>query len=117
MTKNGGELKVYDKRTQKYTIIDDGSTWGKIQTPKMKLEVNKMTQDDKAAFKEFRNGVAFAIAIVGIGVLVVSMLSNHTPTDQPSFEVVDKYNECDVVRYAPQQTATYKYFLYCENNK
>ena len=41
MTKNGGELKVYDKRTKKYTIIDDGSSWGKIQTPKIQLEVKQ----------------------------------------------------------------------------
>jgi hypothetical protein len=41
MTKNGGELKVYDKRTQKYAVIDDGNSWGKIQTPKMQLEVKQ----------------------------------------------------------------------------
>ena len=76
-----------------------------------------MTEDDKAAFKEFRNGFALAIAVVGFGILIVVALSNHTPIDQSSFEVVDKYKECDVVRYAPQQTATYKYFLYCGENK
>ena len=43
--------------------------------------------------------------------------SVDTPINESSFEVVDKYKECDVVRYAPQQTATYKYFLYCEKNK
>jgi len=36
---------------------------------------------------------------------------------EPSFEVVDTYKGCDVVRYAPHQVAEYKYFLYCEKNK
>ena len=44
MTKNCGELKVYDKKTQKYTIIDDGSSWGKIQTPKIQLQPVKKQQ-------------------------------------------------------------------------
>ena len=73
-----------------------------------------MTEDEEYAFKEFRNGFALALALVGLGILVVAMLSNHTPSDQPSFEVVDTYEGCDVVRYAPHQVAEYKYFLHCE---
>jgi hypothetical protein len=77
-----------------------------------------MTEDDKYAFKEFRNGVAVTLGVVGIGMLIVGALSmNNTPIDESSFEVVDKYKECDVVRYAPHQVAEYKYFLYCEKNK
>jgi len=76
-----------------------------------------MTEDDKVAFKEFRNGVAVTLGVVGIAMLIVVALSNHTPIDESSFEVVDKYKECDVVRYAPHQAAEYKYFLYCEKNK
>ena len=77
-----------------------------------------MTEDDKAAFKEFRNGVAVTLGVVGIAMLIIGALSmNDTPINEASFEVVDRYKECDVVRYAPQQTATYKYFLYCEKNK
>ena len=77
-----------------------------------------MTEDDKYAFKEFRNGVTLTLGVVGIAMLIIGALSmNDTPIDESSFEVVDKYKECDVVRYAPQQTATHKYFLYCENNK
>jgi hypothetical protein len=76
-----------------------------------------MTEDDKTAFKEFRNGVALTLGIVGIAILIIVALSNNTPINESSFEVVDKYKECDVVRYTPQQTATYKYFLYCEKNK
>ena len=66
---------------------------------------------------EFRTGFAFAIAVVGFGVLIIGALLNNTPINESTFEVVDRYKECDVVRYAPQQTATYKYFLYCEKNK
>jgi len=77
-----------------------------------------MTEDDKVAFKEFRNGVAVTLGIVGIAMLIVGALSmNDTPINEASFEVVDKYKECDVVRYAPHQVAEYKYFLYCEKNK
>jgi hypothetical protein len=43
--------------------------------------------------------------------------SGDKPINSASFEVVDKYKECDVVRYAPHQVAEYKYFLYCEKNK
>jgi len=76
-----------------------------------------MTEEDKYALKEFRNGVAVTLGIVGIAILIIVALSNNTPIDQPSFEVVDQYKECDVVRYAPHQVAEYKYFLYCEKNK
>jgi hypothetical protein len=77
-----------------------------------------MTEDDKYALKEFRNGVAVTLAIVGFAMLIIGGLSmNDTPIDQSSFEVVDKYKECDVVRYTPHQVAEYKYFLYCEKNK
>jgi len=76
-----------------------------------------MTEEDKYALKEFRNGVAVTLGIVGIAILIIVALSNNTPIDQPSFEVVDKYKECDIIRYAPHQVAEYKYFLYCENNK
>ena len=76
-----------------------------------------MTEDDKTAFKEFRNGVALTLGVVSIAILIVVALSNNTPINESSFEVVDQYKECDVVRYAPHQVAEYKYFLYCENNK
>ena len=74
-----------------------------------------MTEQDKYALKEFLNGVALTLSVVGITMLIIGALSmNDTPTDKSSFEVVDKYKECDVVRYAPNQAATYRYFLHCE---
>jgi len=68
---------------------------------------------------EFRNGVAFSIAITAFAFVVIAMVigNNDTPINEASFEVVDRYKECDVVRYAPHQVAEYKYFLYCEKNK
>ena len=77
-----------------------------------------MTEDDKYALKEFLNGVAVTLGVVGFGILIVGALSmNNTPIDEASFEVVDTYKGCDIVRYAPHQVAEYKYFLHCENNK
>jgi len=74
--------------------------------------------EHEIGFKEFRNGVAVTLGIVGFGMLIIGALAmNDTPIDQPSFEVVDTYKGCDIVRYAPHQVAEYKYFLYCENNK
>ena len=68
---------------------------------------------------EFRNGVAFTIAITAFAFVVIAMVvgDNNIPIDESSFEVVDKYKECDIIRYAPHQVAEYKYFLYCEKNK
>jgi hypothetical protein len=68
---------------------------------------------------EFRNGVAFSVAITAFAFVVIAMVvgSNSESINEGSFEVVDRYKECDVVRYTPHQVAEYKYFLYCEKNK
>ena len=77
-----------------------------------------MTDEDKYALKEFLRGGAVMGIILGSIILGIAIFSqNNTLIDESSFEVVDKYKECDVVRYAPHQVAEYKYFLYCENNK
>jgi len=79
-----------------------------------------MTEDDKYALKEFLQGAG---AVVGSFVVIIAILfvivnlTSTKPINEASFEVVDKYKECDVVRYAPHQVAEYKYFLYCEKNK
>ena len=39
-----GKLRFYDKGKETFAI--DGSSWGKIQTPKMKLEVKEMTHEE-----------------------------------------------------------------------
>ena len=79
-----------------------------------------MTEDDKYFLKEFLTSVfttsgVFIVFIV-ILVVIINVSSGGKPLES-SFEVVDKYKECDVVRYAPHQVAEYKYFLYCEKNK
>lgn len=79
-----------------------------------------MTEEDKYALKEFLRAVGVAAGffiIFGIIFLVIDNLSTGGKPLEPSFEVVDKYKECDVVRYVPHQVAEYKYFLYCEKNK
>jgi len=67
---------------------------------------------------EFRNGVAFSIAITAFAFVVIAMVvGDGKQISEPSFEVVDQYKECDVVRYAPDQVAEYKYFLHCEDKQ
>ena len=75
-----------------------------------------MTEDDKYALKELLRGFgvfAGASAVFIIIMIVLAYFSSGGKPLESSFEVVDKYNECDVVRYAPHQVAEYKYFLYC----
>ena len=79
-----------------------------------------MTPEDKYALKELIRGFgvfASASAVFIVIILVLAYFSSGGEPSKPSFEVVDKYKECDVVRYAPHQVAEYKYFLYCEGNK
>jgi hypothetical protein len=79
-----------------------------------------MTEEDKYALKEFLRGAGVVVGVVGVLITILMVLAYSTTGGKPlesSFEVVDKYKECDVVRYAPHQVAEYKYFLYCEKNK
>ena len=79
-----------------------------------------MTEEDKYALKEFLRGVGVFLGASAVFILILIVLAYFTSGGkplEPSFEVVDKYKECDVVRYAPHQVAEYKYFLYCEKNK
>ena len=79
-----------------------------------------MTPEDKYALKEFLRGVGVFIGTSVVFIIILIVLAHFASGDkplEPSFEVVDKYKECDIVRYAPHQVAEYKYFLYCEGNK
>jgi len=75
-----------------------------------------MTQEDKYALKEFLRAVLTTsgvfVAFIIITLVIINVSSGGKPVES-SFEVVDKYKECDVVRYASHQVAEYKYFLYC----
>jgi len=69
---------------------------------------------------EFRNGVAFTIAITAFAFVVIAMVvgNNNIPIDESSSgEVVGKYKECDIIRWTQHNLAEYKYFMYCEKNK
>jgi hypothetical protein len=79
-----------------------------------------MTPEDKYAFKELLRGFgvfAGASAVFILILIVLAYFASGGKPLEPSFEVVDEYKGCDVVRYAPHQAAEYKYFLYCEKNK
>jgi len=75
-----------------------------------------MIQEDKYALKEFLRAALTTsgvfVAFIIIMLVIINVSSGGKPVES-SFEVVDKYKECDVVRYAPHQVAEYKYFLYC----
>ncbi|WP_438964757.1 hypothetical protein, partial [Winogradskyella sp.] len=78
----------------------------------------KMTEDDKAALKEFMRGVAFTIGLTGIIILGIAILSNNdVPELKPTAEVVDTYKGCDIVRWNAHGLAEYKYFLHCNNTR
>jgi hypothetical protein len=79
-----------------------------------------MTEEDKYALNEFLRAVGVTASVLVAFGIICLVIVNATTGGEPlssSFEVVDKYKECDVVRYAPHQAAEYKYFFYCEKNK
>jgi len=79
-----------------------------------------MTPEDKYALKEFLRGVGVFAGASVVFIIILIVLAHFATGGEPlesSFEVVDQYKGCDVVRYAPHQVAEYKYFLYCEKNK
>jgi len=78
-----------------------------------------MTEDDKAALKEFMRGVAFTVGLMGIAILGIAMLSGGEDETfmESHAEVVDTYKGCDIVRWNTSRFAEYKYFLYCGENK
>jgi len=64
-----------------------------------------------------------SIIVIIVGIAALSFLINGaanwlesqpSPPDQ-KFEVVDTYKGCDVVRYTPDQSARYTYFLDCKD--
>ena len=77
-----------------------------------------MTDEDKYALREFLRGVGVflgASAVFIIILIVLAYISSGGKPLEPSFEVINEYKGCEVVRFAPHQTSEYKYFLYCEN--
>ena len=74
-------------------------------------------QTDKEALTEFARGTSFVIVVTGfILLLILTFGVSDIWDDSPptKFEVVDKYEQCDVVRYT-DKTNRWHYFLHCPN--
>jgi hypothetical protein len=67
---------------------------------------------DKEAFNEFAKGASFVIVVMGVFVLFIGLIG--TPEVEPTekFKVVDKYEECSVVRYTDPSN-NWHYFSDC----
>jgi len=61
-------------------------------------------------------GIVCGMSFLSIFYMVNVALDTKELQPQPksNFEVVDTYNGCDVVRYTPDQSARYTYFLDCK---
>lgn len=63
-----------------------------------------------------RGSIIFAVGIillaVGMNAAANYIESTPSPADE-KFMVVDRYNGCSVVRYNPDHSARYSYFLDC----
>ena len=70
--------------------------------------------------RNMRAAMYYGILFGGLFALVLTFVlsgEDAADTQNPSrFEIVDKYGECDVVRYTkPNGGATYAYFLHCKS--
>ena len=83
------------------------------------MRTGTMTEEDKFALKEFLQGVAVVFGLMAVIILGVALLGSfgESESGESTFKVVDSYEGCAVVRYAPSQASTYKYFLHCEGTK
>ena len=71
-------------------------------------------QTDKEALGELIGGAIFIAVTIGAITLLVILLSRENETPAAKFEVVDKYEQCNVVRYT-DKTNRWHYFLHCPN--
>jgi hypothetical protein len=78
-----------------------------------------MTEDDKDALKEFLQGAAAVVAVVGLFILFVILLgqSENPPVESQSTKVVGTYKGCDIIQWHYGPLAEYKYFLHCNNTR
>ena len=66
---------------------------------------------DKEAMVDFFQGLVTVFVILLVFVAFIVALSRHSPKSTP-LEIVDKYENCDVVRYVDPSNR-YHYFLHC----
>lgn len=71
---------------------------------------------DKEAFNEFRRGATFVIIVMGVFGLFIGLLGKFGSTPEPKFKVIDRYRECDVVRYV-DASQNWHYLLDCSGVK
>ena len=59
-----------------------------------------------------------AVIVIGSIILIFATMKQNQSTKvtepKTNFEVIDTYNGCAVVRYAPPNAANYHYFLDCQ---
>jgi hypothetical protein len=67
---------------------------------------------DKEAFNACARGFTVGLGIFGVAVLFIDMLTPSNIETDKRFEIVDKYGDCNVVRYT-DDTQRWHYFLDC----
>lgn len=74
-----------------------------------------MTENDKQFLKEFLQRSGIVGVIFGLGLLLISILSQsqNPPVEQQSTKVVGTYKDCDIIQWHYGPLAEYKYFLHC----
>ena len=63
-------------------------------------------------------GIVAGMGFLSIFYVFFGTSSEETPQPEPTsnFEVVAKYENCNVVQWSASNMATYKYFLHCPGN-
>ena len=69
---------------------------------------------DKEAFNAFARGFTVGLGIFGVAVLFIAMITPSNIESEKRFEIVDKYKDCDVVRYTDRSNG-WNYFLHCND--
>ena len=75
----------------------------------------------KMSSNEYLHAVLLGVVIGMSTLTLVHMLTvavytkdSETKSITPAIEVVDRYNGCDILRYAPANGAKYQYFMDCK---
>ena len=71
-------------------------------------------QSNKEAFLEIARGAILPTIVLAVFFTFILTLGDPEEKTQEKFKIVDKYGSCDVVRYTPENSAKYAYFLDCK---